>query len=131
LTDWFIEHILSACQTEAIKLTVPANGIPEKITMDKSGANKSAIDQIIEDKNIAVEVRQVKYLNNIVEQDHRAVKRKTRPMLGFKSFHAAANVLAGIELMHMIRKGQMAMAGCEGLSFAKQFFALAGQVRPA
>jgi putative transposase len=52
-------------------------------------------------------------------------------MLGFKSFHAAANVLAGIELMHMIRKGQMAMAGCEGLSFAKQFYALAGQVRPA
>ena len=108
-----------------------ANGIPEKITMDKSGANKSAIDQIIEDKDIAVEVRQVKYLNNIVEQDHRAVKRKTRPMLGFKSFHAAANVLAGIELMHMIRKGQMAMAGCEGLSFAEQFYALAGQVRPA
>ena len=52
-------------------------------------------------------------------------------MLGFESFHAAANVLAGIELMHMIRKGQMAMPGCEGLSFANQFYALAGQVRPA
>ena len=61
-----------------------ANGIPEKVTMDKSGANKSAIDQIIEDREIAVEVRQIKYLNNIVEQDHRAVKRKTLPMLGFK-----------------------------------------------
>lgn len=46
-----------------------ANGIPEKVTMDKSGANKSAIDQIVEDKNIAVEIRQIKYLNNIVEQD--------------------------------------------------------------
>jgi putative transposase len=66
-----------------------------------------------------------------VEQDHRAVKSKTRPMLGFKSFHAATNVLAGIELMHMVRKGQMAMAGCVGLSFAEQFYALAGQVRPA
>ena len=51
-----------------------SNGIPEKVTMDKSGANKSAIDQIIEDKHIAVVVRQVKYLNNIVELDHRAVK---------------------------------------------------------
>ena len=110
---------------------IQANGIPEKFTIDKSGAKKSAIDQIIEDKKIAVEVRQVKYLNNIVEQDHRAVKRNTRPMLGFKSFRAAASVLAGIELMHMIRKGQMAMPGCEEMSFANQFYALAGQVRPA
>jgi transposase-like protein len=74
-----------------------ANGIPEKVTMDKSGDNKSAIDQIIEDKEVAVEVRQIKYLNNIVEQDHRAVKRNTRPMLDLKSFRAAASVLAGIE----------------------------------
>ena len=99
--------------------------------MDKSGANKSAIDQIIVDKRLEVEVRPVKYLNNIVEQDHRAVKRVTRPMLGFKSFRAAATVRAGIELMHMIRKGQMAMQGCEGMFFADQFYALAGQVRPA
>jgi putative transposase len=110
---------------------IKSNGAPEKVTMDKSGANKSAIDQIVEDKDIVVEVRQIKYLNNIVEQDHRAVKRNTRPMLGFKSFRAAANVLAGIELMHMIRKGQMAMPGCGGLSFAEQFYALAGQVRSA
>ncbi len=108
-----------------------ANGIPEKVTMDKSGANKSAIDQIVGDRQIDFEVRQIKYLNNIVEQDHRAVKRKTRPMLGFKSFRAAAHVLAGIELMHMIRKGQMAMQGYEGLSFADQFYALAGQICPA
>ncbi len=108
-----------------------SKGAPEKVTMDKSGANKSAIDQIVEGKDIVVEVRQIKYLNNIVEQDHRAVKRNTRPMLGFKSFRAAANVLAGSELMHMIRKGQMAKPGCEGLSFAEQFYALAEQIRPA
>jgi transposase-like protein len=46
----------------------------------------------------------VKYLNNIVEQDHRAVKRITKPMLGFKSFHAAKSILAAVELKHMIRK---------------------------
>jgi putative transposase len=52
-------------------------------------------------------MRQIKYLNNIVKQDHRAIKRLTRPMLGFKSFWSAAVTLAGIEPMHMIRKGQM------------------------
>ena len=73
-----------------------------------------------------IEVRQIKYLNNIVEQDHRAVKRITKPMLGFESLRAARNVLAGIELMHMIRKGQMLVAKGEKLSFADQFYALAG-----
>src|SRR5665647_2579010 len=83
------------------------NGYPQKVTMDKSGANKAAIDGINEGRDIQIEVRQIKYLNNIVEQDHRSVKRITQPMLGFKSFSAARAILAGIELMHMIRKGQM------------------------
>ena len=104
--------------------------IPEKVTMDKSGANKAVIDQIIEDKEISIIVRQVKYLNNVVEQDHRAVKRVTRPML-FKSFRSARNILAGIELMHMIRKGQLHFAGSDTMSFADQFYASAGQTRPA
>ena len=73
---------------------------------------------------------QVKYLNNIVEQDHRAIKRITKPMLNFKSFRAVRNVLAGIELMHMIRKGQLLLEGCPELSFADQFYALAGKIRP-
>jgi putative transposase len=93
--------------------------------------DKAAIDQIIEDQEISVIVRQVKYLNNIVEQDHRAVKRITKPMLNFKSFHSAKSILAGIELMHMICKGQGAMPGCERMSFADQFYALVGQSRPA
>lgn len=105
------------------------NGIPEKVTMDKSGANKAAIDQIIEDQNLSILIRQVKYLNNIVEQDHRAVKRVTKPMLGFKSFRSARNVLASIKLMRMIRKGQMMMEGCANMSFADQFYSLAGQMR--
>lgn len=82
------------------------NGVPEKITMDKSGANKATIDEINAGREIPMVVRQVKYLNNIVEQDHRAIKRVTRPTLNFKSFRSARNVLAGIELMHMIRQGQ-------------------------
>jgi len=63
-----------------------ANGIPEKVTMDKSGANKSAIDQIVADKGISVEVRQIKYLNNIALQDHRAVKRKPGPCSASSQF---------------------------------------------
>ena len=72
----------------------------------------------------------MKYLNNIVEQDHRAVKCVTRPMLGLKSFRAAQAVLAGIELMRMIRKGQFIVEACFGMSFADQFYSFVGQVRP-
>jgi len=106
------------------------NEVPDTVTMDKSGANKAALDQLNMQREILIMIRQVKYLNNIVEQDHRGVKRVTQPMLGFKSFRAARAVLAGIELMHMIRKGQFNIANCNGMSFADQFYALAGQVRP-
>ncbi len=65
-------------------------------------------------------------LNNIMEQDHRGVKRVTRPMLGFKSFAAAQDTLADIELMHMIKKRQLVVAeGDESLTAAEQFYALA------
>ena len=107
-----------------------ANDIPEKITMDKSGANKAAIDEINASVETSVIVRQVKYFNNIVEQDHQAMKQVTKPMLNFKSFQAAKCVLAGIELMHMIRKGPFMLEGCNEMSFADQFYTLAGQIRP-
>jgi transposase-like protein len=58
-------------------------------------------------------------------QDHRAVKRLTRPMLGFKSFWSARCTLAGIEVMHAIRKGQLACIGEAPQSPAEQFYALA------
>jgi putative transposase len=64
---------------------------PKKITIDKSGANTAAIEQYNTDNQASIELRQVKYLNNIVEQDHRAIKRMTRPMLGFKSFWSACH----------------------------------------
>ena len=87
------------------------NGTPEKITIDKSGANMAAIESHNAGHKAGIEIRQIKYLNNIVEQDHRAIKRLVRPMLGFKSFRSAAVTLAGIEVMHMIRKGQLRTAG--------------------
>jgi len=79
--------------------------LPEKITIDKNGANTAAIESVKADACVDILMRQNKYLNNIVEQDHRAVNRITRPMLGFKSFWGAQIVIAGIEVMHMIRKG--------------------------
>ncbi len=91
--------------------------------MDKCGANQAAMDAINKDRNVPMEVRQVKYLNNIARQDPRFVKRVTRPMLGFKTCRTARAVLAGIELMHMIRKGQLSAA--KDLLFAEQFYALA------
>ena len=78
------------------------HGVPEKITIDKSGANTAAIEGIRADSGADIEMRQSKYLNNLIEQDHRAVKRMVRPMLGFKSFRCARAVIAGIETMHMI-----------------------------
>ena len=107
-----------------------SSGVPEKVTMDKSGTNKTAIDGINVGRETPIVVRRVKYLNNIVEQDHQAIKRITRPMLNFKSFRSAKSVLAGIELMHMIRKGQLMMEGNDASSFADQFYALAGKIRP-
>lgn len=101
------------------------HGVPEKITIDGSDANAAAITSYNEDHGTSIEIRQIKYLNNIVEQDHRGVKRVTRPMLGFKSFEAAQPTLTGIELMHMLRKGQLAGDEFEGLSVAQQFYALA------
>ncbi|BDV36165.1 hypothetical protein SS37A_36950 (plasmid) [Methylocystis iwaonis] len=62
-------------------------------------------------------------MNNIVEQDHRAIKRVARPALGFKSFRSAAATLARVELMHMIRKGKLQTTG--KLCPAKQFYPLA------
>jgi putative transposase len=105
------------------------NGDPGKIAMDKSGSNKAAIDAINAGRAVPILVRQVKYLNNIVEQDHRAIKRVIRPMLNFKSFRSAGSVLAGIELIHMIRKDQFPINGVEAMSFADRFSALAGMVR--
>src|SRR5215470_5647209 len=69
-----------------LKQAIRRNGLTETITIDGSDANEAAIKRYNEEHGTAIAIRQVKYLNNIVEQDHRAVKRITRPMLGFKSF---------------------------------------------
>lgn len=85
------------------------NGYPEKVTIDKSGSNISALkstnEELLADQKI--EVRQIKYLNNIIEQDHRFIKKRIKPMLGFKSFRSAKITITGIENIRMIQKGQI------------------------
>jgi hypothetical protein len=78
------------------------------------------------DHGTTILIRQVKYLNNIMEQDHRAVKRVTRPMLGFKAYEATQSTRIGIELIHMIKKRQLVVEdGAEDLTAAEQFYSLA------
>jgi putative transposase len=101
------------------------HGSPEKITIDGSEANAAAIRGYNAAHGTAILIRQVKFLNNVVEQDHRAIKRVTRPMLGFKSFEAAQGALIGIELMHMLRKGQWAGGAEQGRTVAEHFYVLA------
>lgn len=101
------------------------SGKPEKVTIDKSGANNLALkltNTIYPDMD-KVEIRQIKYLNNIAEQDHRFIKRITKPMMGFKAFHSAHATLIGIELHHMLHKKQHNDAA--NMSVFEQFYSLA------
>ena len=93
--------------------------------MHKCGANTAAIPSVNADACLDIELRQSKYLNNIVELDRRAVNRITEPMLGFKSFWSAQKLIARIETRHMIKKGQLRCPGGEAMSAAPQFYSLA------
>ena len=104
---------------------IGSNGRPEKITIDKSGANKAAIEEYNRENGTSIEIRQIKYLNNIVEQDHRGIKRVTKHMLGFKSFHSASVTLNGIELVRMLKKGQTEVENDVLQTTAELFYDLA------
>ena len=95
------------------KKAIASNGVPQKVVIDKSGANLAglqAMNTILKFTGTGdiMEVHQIKYLNNILEQDHRFIKRITKPMMGFKVFHSASATLAGIDVADMIRKNQFA-----------------------
>ncbi|EKN4209766.1 IS6 family transposase [Yersinia ruckeri] len=127
-----IDFLLTAKRDAAAALrffrkAIRHHGEPEVVTIDKSGANTAALARLNADKpdEEAITVRQSQYLNNLIEQDHRNIKRRSRPMLGFKSFRRAQTILAGIELSNMIRKGQYQHPQSEGLSLAEQFYLLA------
>ena len=82
---------------------------PRVVTVDKNPAYPIAIEELKKEKKmpVGIQIRQVKYLNNIVEQDHRFIKKRVRSMLGLKSFRTATSIISGIEAMHMVKKGQL------------------------
>ena len=91
-----VDFLLTAKRDQAaarrfFERAIGLHDVPEKITIDKSGANTAAVRSMIADSGLEITLRQSKYLNNLVEQDHRAIKRRTRPMLGFKNFIVPPN----------------------------------------
>ena len=105
--------------------------MPYRINIDKSGANKAALNHFNKPGFITgkenVIISQAKYLNNIIEQDHRHIKRITRPMGCFRKMHTAARTIAGIELMNIIKKNQLKFTkhSDQNLTPAQQFYRLA------
>jgi putative transposase len=121
------EHRDETAATAFFKKTIDANVFPGKVVMDKSGANFAGIENINMLLMLAwlicfIEICQVKYLNNLIEQDHPFIKKITKPMMGFKVFHSAHATIDGIETAQMIRKGQLSK---ENIPAYKQFMALA------
>lgn len=117
----------TAAARRFFKRTVGTNGVPDRIAIDKSGANLAGLQSLnvilqFTEVGRIIGIVQSKYLNNIVEQDHRFIKWITRPMLGFKAFYSAVATLAGIEKAHMNRKGQLAQ---KSIPAFKQFADLA------
>ncbi|SCN47439.1 Mobile element protein [methanotrophic endosymbiont of Bathymodiolus azoricus (Menez Gwen)] len=114
--------------TAFFKQAINNNGFPDKVVMDKSGANYAGLANInllliLAGFATMIDICQVKYLNNIIVQDHRFIKKIIKPMMVFKAFHSAQATIAGIETAHMIRKGQLSE---ENIPAYKQFMALAG-----
>jgi transposase-like protein len=127
-----IDFLLSAKRdAEAAKrffrkaLGQPHTADPRTITVDKNPAYPPAISEMKEDGELwrFSRLRQRKFLNNIVEQDHRRIKRLVRPGLGFGGFHTARRTLAGYEAMAMIRKGQVREVGGRDMRAQARFIA--------
>jgi putative transposase len=99
------------------------NGLPRKIVIDRSGASTAglnAVNRMLRNFGcpVPIEMVRIKYLYNIVEQDHRSIKKRIRPMMGFKSFVSASATLEGIEVANVIRKGQFTPGLCPFAQFA-------------
>jgi putative transposase len=127
---WFSEKRNLAAAKRFLSCALRRHGRPTRIVIDGSQTNREAIlscdttDRLSERSRRhldSIRIRQSRYLNNRIEQDHRAIKRRVRPMLGFKSRDSARAVLGGIEMVHMMRKGQANYACKSQPSLAEQF----------
>ena len=101
-----VEFLLQGTQT-LNNMVIESNSKPELINIDKSGANTAAIKLYNRRNYSKIKIRQCKYLNNIVEQDHRMIKWRIMLGLGFKEFESAKRTISGIEVVRMIKKNQL------------------------
>ena len=127
---WFSKHRDLPAAKRFFRKALARHGRPDRIVIDGSQTNREAIvscdatDRLKDHSRREmkpIQVRQSQYLNNRIEQDHRRIKRRVRPMLGFKSFASAAAILDGIEMIHMMRKLQARYAYNPDPSIANQF----------
>lgn len=90
-------------------LAIRHSTTPRVVMVDKNPTYPLVTEQLKEEKMMSenVKIRRIRYFNNIVEQDHRFIKKRIRSMLGFKPHKTATSILSSIEAMHMIRKGQL------------------------
>lgn len=122
-----VDYLLTAkrdrkAATRFLCKAIKRNDNPIKINIDKSGANTAAINDYNDDEGTDIEIRQNKYLNNMIEQDHRPIQQLCRATLGFKSFKSAKITIGGFESMRIIRKRQVK---AEGNTSAEIFYSMA------
>jgi putative transposase len=131
---WFSERRNLTAAGRFLRKALKRHGRPEGIVIDGSQTNRGPIlscdtTDRFQDRSrrqlMPIRIRQSAYLNNRIERDHRAIKRRIRPMLGFKSKTTARVILSGLEMVHMRRKGQAEYACNSNLSLAAQFERLA------
>jgi transposase-like protein len=131
---WLSERRNLTAAKRFLRKALKRHGRPERIVIDGSQANREAILSCDAERRLQecsrrhlqpARIHQSRYLNNRIEQDHRAIKRRIRPMLGFKSMNSAHAILGGIEMIHMIRKGQAKCVREAQRSLAEQFDRLA------
>jgi len=127
---WFSEHRDLPAAKRFMRRALARHGRPDRIVIDGSRTNREAIiscdaEDRLRDRSRralkAFRIRSSKYLNNRIEQDHRRIKRRVRPMLGFKAFSSATVTLAGIEMVHMMRRRQGRFAFNPAPSLKEQF----------
>jgi transposase-like protein len=131
---WFSERRNLTAAKRFLRNALKRHGRPERIVIDGSQTNWEAIlacdtANRLQDRSRRklkpIRICQSAYLNNRIEQDHRAIKRRIRPMLGFKSMTTPRVILGGIEMVHMMRKQQAKYACNRPLTLVEQFNRLA------
>jgi transposase-like protein len=134
---WFSQQRDLTAAKRFFRKTFLRHGRPERVVIDGSQTNQEAIISCdaanrLQDRSRhplkPIEIRKSRYLNNCIEQDHRRIKRRVRPMLGFKAFASATATLGGIEMIHMMRKRQARFAFNPRPSLAEQFDILAATI---